>query len=795
MSSTSAAAAAAAAKARNKKKKAKGKKAATTSSLAPAADQQGTRRGGAGGGGVLLGTDDLDDDDEDEYDGELALDNHAGHLTAAQQQQLAAAVAGQQGHPAGGHQQQQQPPSSTLAHPAATPSDLLSTASDLYRQIEAAAASALSSHPSFAASFPPPNASSTGQQQSAQQQQQGGTTGGNNSNAASSADEAYWTSLPQHLRQFIRSALPLAAGWTSGPNGQPVPAATPGTTSTTIPLAGLVSGLAGATSTTTSSGSGGALPPLTHEQLSSAAAQLAQMVQSNWGQFGLGPAPPNGTVPRSATLQQQQQQQGGAQATISLGSFPVGMPTREQMEEAIGSIGGQFAGGEFTMTMGPTGAFPAPPPPPPAPPAAAAANAEPVIDDTEDEDAGANEGGTSASAAAKKKNKKKKKKERERAAAAAAAAATAAAAAQQKEAAEAEAFRQRALDVANAEAYAAAAVAARVPAPPGAYPSSAGAPQQQQQPPQTTVNGGTAQANASSGSNHHAAQQNNHQQHPNNTNANAKAGPSSEREQIRDFWLGLKEQDRRALVKVEKEAVLKKMKQAMSGSQGGACSCGVCGRKRCAFLLPIRRHDSRENDTRADPSRAMVKQIRDRVRVVFAVRRVLRRTRVVCFASATLRFSPARHDPAATRSRSLPRLGRPVHIAGNTSGRFCRRRWRCRCRSGRETATRSSRQADSGSQECPTGRVVVASQEEASYFRRRRCPAWAYARSYACSWSSGHHPQQSESRRAGPHALDQLSASPAAGDRDRRSQCGRRCCRVEAEEQGCGRASGRARRG
>jgi hypothetical protein len=50
--------------------------------------------------------------------------------------------------------------------------------------------------------------------------------------------------------------------------------------------------------------------------------------------------------------------------------------------------------------------------------------------------------------------------------------------------------------------------------------------------------------------------------------------------------LGLKESDRRALVKVEKEAVLKKMKMAMSGTAGpgapaqGACGCGVCGRKR-----------------------------------------------------------------------------------------------------------------------------------------------------------------------------------------------------------------------
>lgn len=58
-----------------------------------------------------------------------------------------------------------------------------------------------------------------------------------------------------------------------------------------------------------------------------------------------------------------------------------------------------------------------------------------------------------------------------------------------------------------------------------------------------------------------------------------RAGPSSERERIRDFWLGLEEGDRRALVKVEKEAVLRKMKE----QQRSGCSCAVCGRKRAAI--------------------------------------------------------------------------------------------------------------------------------------------------------------------------------------------------------------------
>ncbi|EIM84195.1 uncharacterized protein STEHIDRAFT_123056, partial [Stereum hirsutum FP-91666 SS1] len=54
---------------------------------------------------------------------------------------------------------------------------------------------------------------------------------------------------------------------------------------------------------------------------------------------------------------------------------------------------------------------------------------------------------------------------------------------------------------------------------------------------------------------------------------------SEERERIKEFWLALGEQERRNLVKVEKEAVLKKMKE----QQKHSCSCAVCGRKRNAI--------------------------------------------------------------------------------------------------------------------------------------------------------------------------------------------------------------------
>ena len=56
---------------------------------------------------------------------------------------------------------------------------------------------------------------------------------------------------------------------------------------------------------------------------------------------------------------------------------------------------------------------------------------------------------------------------------------------------------------------------------------------------------------------------------------------SEERERIKEFWLGLGEDERRNLVKVEKEAVLKKMKE----QQKHSCNCAVCGRKRSVAVF------------------------------------------------------------------------------------------------------------------------------------------------------------------------------------------------------------------
>ena len=54
------------------------------------------------------------------------------------------------------------------------------------------------------------------------------------------------------------------------------------------------------------------------------------------------------------------------------------------------------------------------------------------------------------------------------------------------------------------------------------------------------------------------------------------AGDATERERIREFWINLGEEERKALVKLEKDSVLKKMKE----QQKQNCSCSVCGRRR-----------------------------------------------------------------------------------------------------------------------------------------------------------------------------------------------------------------------
>lgn len=106
----------------------------------------------------------------------------------------------------------------------------------------------------------------------------------------------------------------------------------------------------------------------------------------------------------------------------------------------------------------------------------------------------------------------------------------------------------------------------------------------------------TARRNAPSSRNHHATHNGVMHHHislpiPPLVPTNMPRGPGiskekiwntssqEERERIKEFWLSLGEDERKSLVKVEKDAVLKKMKE----QQKHSCSCTVCGRKRTAI--------------------------------------------------------------------------------------------------------------------------------------------------------------------------------------------------------------------
>ncbi|KAI8061103.1 salt tolerance down-regulator-domain-containing protein [Gongronella butleri] len=120
-------------------------------------------------------------------------------------------------------------------------------------------------------------------------------------------------------------------------------------------------------------------------------------------------------------------------------------------------------------------------------------------------------------------------------------------------------------------------------------------PQQQQQlqappppPPNSApvpaANAAVNNAVASSSSSHHHHHHHHHSSHhcdsPHGKDRADDFWQSSssaeERQKIREFWLQLGEDERRSLVKVEKEAVLRKMKE----QQKNSCNCSVCGKKR-----------------------------------------------------------------------------------------------------------------------------------------------------------------------------------------------------------------------
>jgi hypothetical protein len=51
---------------------------------------------------------------------------------------------------------------------------------------------------------------------------------------------------------------------------------------------------------------------------------------------------------------------------------------------------------------------------------------------------------------------------------------------------------------------------------------------------------------------------------------------TKEREKLKDFWLGLGDSQRQSLLRIEKESILREMRE----QQRHICSCSVCGRRR-----------------------------------------------------------------------------------------------------------------------------------------------------------------------------------------------------------------------
>ena len=305
----------AASQARNKKKKQKQKQ-----------KQQAQAAGagtGAGGGSQHSSTtndpyaarerfDDegelLDDEDDGDPEGDLDADElvyedeeddeeyEYTHADGQQPGRVAAAFPAVPGATTGAH------PGVAGSNTAATTQlhqEMLGTASALYSQIESAAAAALSGHLAGSNAAPPLT-----------------HLGGVGMGGMGEEDDAYWLSLPSHLRSFIRSALPLAAGLSS--SSSPLSAASTGS------RAG--ADLHFASTIKTGQGQGGQIN-LTPDQMAAAAAQLAQVVQNGWAST-LAKEPVSGgrLPPLSTTTSSAGNATTTTTTTVPLGAFALPMP-------------------------------------------------------------------------------------------------------------------------------------------------------------------------------------------------------------------------------------------------------------------------------------------------------------------------------------------------------------------------------------------------------------------------------------------------------------------------------------
>jgi len=195
------------------------------------------------------------------------------------------------------------------AFPHATQQELLATANELYKQIEQAAAAALASTPSTngatttrSGSIPLPSGKIFFQYLFHKELYLGNEAG---PLTGDETDDAYWLSLPAHLRSFIKNALPLAAGLAPGSN--------------------VTSGNNANNPSATAAAAAAHALNLSPEQMHQAAQQLAQVVQSTgWASLG---ANLNGSLPNGTTQRNQSTPSSNTTTTtIPLGSFTLPLP-------------------------------------------------------------------------------------------------------------------------------------------------------------------------------------------------------------------------------------------------------------------------------------------------------------------------------------------------------------------------------------------------------------------------------------------------------------------------------------
>ncbi|KAG0140248.1 hypothetical protein CROQUDRAFT_53542 [Cronartium quercuum f. sp. fusiforme G11] len=517
-----------------------------------------------------------------------------------------------------------------------TQEDLLATANDLYRQIETAAAAALASHLS------PQSLANIGNNNATQTSgaiQGGGSTQSEYGHAPHPDDDAYWTSLPSHLRSFIRSALPLAAGHTSANSNQLQSSA-----QNHPPVLPNLSSFAHATgmiTSTTASNNQQNVPQLSSEQMAAAAEQLARVVQSHdWGRAVSTAAQQAGLTHsnsmnhilngNSRTSHNYGRDINGGAATVSvtggtvtgtipLGSFTLPLPLHSShpdhshhVSHSVNVSEPVYYTGETTIVTSRMGDK--------------HNGDDGLLDDdyysddgrilrndmalnstvlscrhnlseqtSNDSNMGTNHSSLGTAATGSKKKKKNKKKK--------------SANTSSNEAAPnvepnptvpppppSQRTTPAAANVPSHPIPHPSKATSQPPQPPAArkqLPSDSPIPNYNQtnQPPLTRLppmpNNGIIPKKKTTGVPIPAATSNLTPHNQNSASSSTIANtpnlnpphPPTERERIRDFWLTLNQEERANLVKIEKDAVLKKMKE----QQRHSCSCAVCGRKRLAI--------------------------------------------------------------------------------------------------------------------------------------------------------------------------------------------------------------------